>query len=46
MERHTVSRMWEQFGEQVLGHDADVGLDMVVENQTRREGRLVLPAPP
>jgi hypothetical protein len=38
--------MGEQLSKQVLGHDADVGLDMVVEHQTRREGGLVGPAPP
>ena len=36
----------EQLCKQVLRHDADVGLDVVVEDEARREGGLVLPAPP
>jgi hypothetical protein len=42
----TVVEVGEQLGEQVLGDDADVGLDVVVEDEARREGRLVLAAPP
>lgn len=42
----TISQMREQLGEQVLGDNADVGLDMVVEDETRRESGLVLATPP
>ena len=38
--------MGEEFAEQILGQDADIALDLVVENQTRRDGRFVLAAAP
>lgn len=37
--------MWEEFAEEILGQDTHVPLDLVVENQSRCNGRLVLPAP-
>lgn len=40
----TVMQVGEELCKEVLRHDTDVGLDMVVEDQARREGRLVLPA--
>lgn len=38
--------MWEQVGEQVLGQDANVAFDMVIEYESGRNGRFVVPTPP
>lgn len=38
--------MWEQVGEQVLGQDPNVALDVVVENKTGGNGGFVVPTPP
>lgn len=38
--------MWEEVGEQVLGEDADVGPNMVVQDQSGGNSRLVLPPSP
>lgn len=46
MEKHTILQVREQLGKQVLGHNANVGLDMVIQDQTRRECGLVVTAPP
>ena len=40
----TVLEVGEQLSEQVFGHDADVGLDMVVEHEAGGESGLVLAA--
>ena len=45
-ERLTIIRMWEEVGKQVVGQDANVALDMVVENKTGGNSRFVVPAPP
>lgn len=37
--------MWEEVCEQVLRQDANVSFDVVVQNQSCRNGRFVLPAP-
>lgn len=39
-------QMWEEFGKKVLGQDANVALDMVVENKACGDGRFVVPPPP
>lgn len=44
--RVTVIQVWEQVGEQVLGQDPNIALDMVVENKTGGNGRFVVPPPP
>lgn len=38
--------MWKQVGKQVLGQDPNVALDMVVEDKSGGNGRLVAPPPP
>jgi len=43
--RRTVAELGEEVRKQVLGQDANVALDMIVENQPGRDGRLVLPPP-
>lgn len=42
----TVQQVREQLCTQVLGHEANVGLHVVVQDEACREGGLVLPAPP
>lgn len=37
--------MREEVGEEVLGDDTDIALDVVVEDKLSRDGRLILPAP-
>lgn len=34
--------MWEELAEQIIGEDADIALDLVIEHQPRRGGGLVL----
>lgn len=36
----------KELAEEILGEDAHVALDLVVEHQTRRHRRLILAAPP
>lgn len=43
--KHTVLQVREQLCIHVLGYNTDVGLDVVVENETRRKRGFVLPAP-
>lgn len=41
----TISQLWEELGEQVLGQDAHVPSHMVVKNESGGYGRFVLAAP-
>lgn len=42
----TMVQVWEQVGEQVLGQDADVAPDVVIENKSGGNGRFIVSAPP
>lgn len=44
--RTTVVQVREQVGKQVLGQDANVAFDMVIEDESGRDGRFVVPTPP
>lgn len=44
--RATVIQVWEKVGEQILGQNPHVALDMVVENKASGKGRFVVPPPP
>jgi hypothetical protein len=43
--RPTTVQMWEQISKQVLGQDANVALDMVIEDESGGNGRFVVPTP-
>jgi hypothetical protein len=43
---HCELTMGKQLVEQILGQEADVALDLVVEHEPGRDRRLVLPPPP
>lgn len=46
MDKHTILQMREQFSKQILRHDANVGLNMVIQDKTRRDSGLVVTTPP
>lgn len=43
----TITEVWEEVGEEIIGEDPNVAFDVVIEYQSCRDGRLVLsPSPP